>query len=317
MMVLKTTRILRAAVICIICAKIARAHLNNGNFEVPALAEGQYLNLIGSQLPYWTITSGSIDVANLPVLPYVPYDAFEGAQALDLNGSENGAITQDFSTLQGFSYVLSFSYADNPYEGGISSADVRIVNAASGAALLSGSISHSTSTGSFADWQYFTNYFTATGTLSRLSIASTSTSNSPSGGIILDNIIVNTFGDPLPGDYNNNGAIDAADYVLWRKGGPLANEVDNPGTVNAADYIAWRARFGNSGGSGTAAIIPEPPARLLMFTAFATLIAITANRSPTSASNERRRVRSTVHTLRLRLLSARESREACGPLYRY
>ena len=38
----------------------------------------------------------------------------------------------------------------------------------------------------------------------------------------------------VPGDYNNNGVVDAADYVLWRKGGPLQNEVDTPGTVNAA-----------------------------------------------------------------------------------
>ena len=35
------------------------------------------------------------------------------------------------------------------------------------------------------------------------------------------------------GDYNNNGTVDAADYVLWRNGGPLQNESDMPGTVNA------------------------------------------------------------------------------------
>ena len=42
----------------------------------------------------------------------------------------------------------------------------------------------------------------------------------------------------LPGDYNNNSKVDAADYVLWRNGGPLQNEVDTPGTVNGADYTA-------------------------------------------------------------------------------
>jgi hypothetical protein len=67
----------------------------------------------------------------------------------------------------------------------------------------------------------------------------------------------------VPGDYNNNGKVDAADYVLWRKGGPLANEVNMPGTVNAADYTAWRARFGNTSGSGSGAVVsnatvPEP-----------------------------------------------------------
>lgn len=28
----------------------------------------------------------------------------------------------------------------------------------------------------------------------------------------------------LNGDFNNNGTVDAADYVLWRKSGPLAND---------------------------------------------------------------------------------------------
>jgi hypothetical protein len=67
----------------------------------------------------------------------------------------------------------------------------------------------------------------------------------------------------VPGDYNNNGSVDAADYVIWRKGGPLQNEVDVPGTVNMADYTAWRARFGNTSGSGSAlgsAAVPEPSA---------------------------------------------------------
>jgi hypothetical protein len=70
----------------------------------------------------------------------------------------------------------------------------------------------------------------------------------------------------VPGDYNNNGKVDAADYVLWRNGGPLQNEVDAPGTVNAADYTEWRARFGNPPGSGSGQLggaVPEPAAFLL------------------------------------------------------
>ena len=70
----------------------------------------------------------------------------------------------------------------------------------------------------------------------------------------------------VPGDYNNNGTVDAADYVAWRKGGTLANEVDTPGTVNAADYTEWRARFGNTSGSGSgldAGAVPEPTTAVL------------------------------------------------------
>jgi hypothetical protein len=71
----------------------------------------------------------------------------------------------------------------------------------------------------------------------------------------------------VPGDYNNDGSVEAGDYVLWRKGGPLANEVDTPGTVNAADYTAWRARFGNTSGSGSlvaGGMVPEPAGAALL-----------------------------------------------------
>jgi autotransporter-associated beta strand protein len=75
----------------------------------------------------------------------------------------------------------------------------------------------------------------------------------------------------VPGDYNGNGVVDAADYVLWRSGGPLQNEIDNPGTVDAGDYTAWRARFGNTSGSGSglgARAVPEPTALALLSVLF-------------------------------------------------
>jgi hypothetical protein len=81
----------------------------------------------------------------------------------------------------------------------------------------------------------------------------------------------------VPGDYNNNGVVDAADYVLWRDGGPLQNEVDTPGTVNAADYTEWRARFGNTSGSGSglgAGAVPEPTTALLALLAGLATVAV-------------------------------------------
>lgn len=51
------------------------------------------------------------------------------------------------------------------------------------------------------------------------------------------------------GDYNNNGLVDAADYVLWRyamdTAGTLAND-PTPG-ADAGDYDRWRARLGRYG----------------------------------------------------------------------
>jgi hypothetical protein len=49
------------------------------------------------------------------------------------------------------------------------------------------------------------------------------------------------------GDYNDNGTVDAADYVLWRKNentsNPLANDPIG-GTIGQAHYNQWRANFG-------------------------------------------------------------------------
>ena len=85
--------------------------------------------------------------------------------------------------------------------------------------------------------------------------------------VVLIGLSTETVG--VPGDYNNNGVVDSADYVVWRNGGPLQNEVSGvtPGSVTPEDYAAWRARFGNTSGSGSglsAGAVPEPAAILLV-----------------------------------------------------
>lgn len=65
----------------------------------------------------------------------------------------------------------------------------------------------------------------------------------------------------LPGDFNTNGAVDAADYVVWRK-------------VNGtpAGYNLWRKNFGatNQPAAGTSvAVVPEPATGLLLSMALA------------------------------------------------
>ncbi len=72
----------------------------------------------------------------------------------------------------------------------------------------------------------------------------------------------------IAGDYNHNGVVDMADYVLWRDtkgqtGSGLAADGNNDNVVNDLDYSFWRARFGNTSGSGSGlaggtAAVPEP-----------------------------------------------------------
>jgi hypothetical protein len=61
-------------------------------------------------------------------------------------------------------------------------------------------------------------------------------------------------GAALPGDFNADGSVDAADYVLWRtKLGttyPLNSNGNDTGAsagiVDSADYDLWRANFGRT-----------------------------------------------------------------------
>jgi hypothetical protein len=65
-------------------------------------------------------------------------------------------------------------------------------------------------------------------------------------------------GSPLAGDFNDDGSVDAADYVAWRNG--LGGE------YNATDYDEWRASFGTNSAATSAPnpgafpmnLVPEP-----------------------------------------------------------
>jgi autotransporter-associated beta strand protein len=67
------------------------------------------------------------------------------------------------------------------------------------------------------------------------------------------------------GDFNEDGMVDAADYVVWRKNEGTTNVLPNDGglggTVGVAHFNLWRENFGNpmpGGGSGANAAVPEP-----------------------------------------------------------
>ena len=74
----------------------------------------------------------------------------------------------------------------------------------------------------------------------------------------------------VPGDYNSNGLVDAADYVVYRNSVGLATLTNRGsgivGPVGSADYNFWRSRFGStSPGSGVSvASIPEPGTLVLL-----------------------------------------------------
>jgi hypothetical protein len=80
----------------------------------------------------------------------------------------------------------------------------------------------------------------------------------------------------LPGDFNQDGSVDAADYAVWRKsvgqtGAALAADGNQDHEIDADDYNVWRGHFGTSLGnaahaSGTTGLstVPEPATLFLL-----------------------------------------------------
>lgn len=92
--------------------------------------------------------------------------------------------------------------------------------------------------------------------------------------IFLDNVGVSGIVADISGDYNGDGIVDAADFVIWRNG----NSPDS----TIAGYNLWRENFGTGTtvAAASASEVPEPGSVMLLV--FGTLIA-------RSFTNKRRR----------------------------
>jgi hypothetical protein len=73
--------------------------------------------------------------------------------------------------------------------------------------------------------------------------------------------------DPdLPGDYNDNGTVDAADYVMWRKtlGTSMPNysgpDGNGNGVVDQDDHEVWSVHFGQTSPAGAGSLVAAAPA---------------------------------------------------------
>jgi hypothetical protein len=86
--------------------------------------------------------------------------------------------------------------------------------------------------------------------------------------------VIDPTTNATPGDYNNDGIVNAADYTVWRDHLGQTFQLDNegegqsPGEVTIEDYDFWKSQFGmGGGGSVTSASVPEPASALLLIAA--------------------------------------------------
>ena len=91
---------------------------------------------------------------------------------------------------------------------------------------------------------------------------------------------ISSIPDGIPGDYNEDGIVNAADYSVWRDNLGSATALPNDDTpgVGDDDYARWKANFGQvatlGSGSASASSTPEPSTALLLAMAFSACGAI-------------------------------------------
>jgi choice-of-anchor C domain-containing protein len=161
--------------------------ITNGSFETPVVG-GNY-NTLGAgdlSLTGWDIGGNSID----HIGSY--WNAADGSQSVDLNGSDLGSISQTISGLtNGQQYTVSFNIAATPGYG------TQTVDVSFGSTSQSYSL---TDTGSLSNmnWAVRTIVFVAdaTGT-ALLKFAGTSNGGNNAAGMALDNVTI--AATPIPG----------------------------------------------------------------------------------------------------------------------
>jgi hypothetical protein len=87
-----------------------------------------------------------------------------------------------------------------------------------------------------------------------------------------NSVVLSVVSTALAGDYNADGKVDAADYVVWRK-------TDG----SQAGYDLWRTNFGRTAGSGSGAssglgAVPEPATWTFILLGAMSALALRRNR---------------------------------------
>ncbi|MFG2904333.1 choice-of-anchor C family protein [Kitasatospora sp. NPDC048286] len=86
---------------------------DGGGFEYPKAPANAFATLgTGQAIGPWRITAGNVDLIGAGF-----WQAAEGDQSVDLNGSTPGSVAQTFTTVPGTTYTVTYALAGNPAGG--------------------------------------------------------------------------------------------------------------------------------------------------------------------------------------------------------
>jgi len=184
-----------AAVMALAMAAPAAAAelLHNGSFEtlgagaqpegwggLTYYVDGTHPGLV--HLPEWTVQSGSVDLTNTNTV-WGPASA--GDWSLDINSWDAGVISQDFTTLAGHTYTVTFDYSRNA-AGAPDPATADVFVGANGVHVSAANNPGLFGTGGAMLWQSGSFTFVGTGH-DTIQLAATVPGN---GGVFFDNVSV-------------------------------------------------------------------------------------------------------------------------------
>jgi choice-of-anchor C domain-containing protein len=87
--------------------------LANGGFEAPAIPMNSFIRYgTGSTIGPWRVIQGNVDLTGANF-----WQAADGRQSLDLEGSDSGTVEQRLATHVGGCYTVTYALAGNP-DGG-------------------------------------------------------------------------------------------------------------------------------------------------------------------------------------------------------
>lgn len=157
------------------------SRFDDGSFEYPRVAAGGFTDLsAGQAIGPWQVTAGTVDLIGAGY-----WQAAEGDQSVDLNGTTPGTVTQTFTTVPGVNYTVTYALAGNPAGG---------PTLKTGRALIDGQdfqdFSFDITGKSVTNMGYVDRQFTFRATSATTTIGFASTTPSTSFGPVLDDVRV-------------------------------------------------------------------------------------------------------------------------------
>lgn len=192
--------------------------------------------------------------------------------------STSDVLTLDYSSSDGSGFVIIQDNAELNFvlDSGLNNSSIDLLGSSLSTVIIGDAIINLTdlAAGSLTNGDYILVDGDADTTLSltgTIGLTGLDAYASSSVALVGNDIVLSISNDvaPLPGDFNADGTVDAADYTVYRDNlGQDSSVLNGNGSgsdfVVTFDYNIWASNYGASNSSTTSSAVPEPTSLLLI-----------------------------------------------------